>query len=84
MAKLIVGQYVLLNQLYKDSKENTQFLVIHYYNNYNKERTIKNLNLIQDINPDINWIPFEVYHITEFEEMVSSAKNLTELFRLHT
>ncbi len=46
MAKLLVGQYVLINQLYANPKENAFFLVVHTYKDYNPERTIKNLSLI--------------------------------------
>lgn len=54
MAKLLVGQYFLLNQLIKKEKQekndNTEyiFIVIHYYKDYNLERTEKNLQLVKN------------------------------------
>ena len=47
-AKLLAGQYILLNVLWNDIKieetsyaiENCIFLVVHYYDSYNSDRTI--------------------------------------------
>jgi hypothetical protein len=54
MAKLLVGQYFLLNELIKKEKEEKNddteymFVVIHYYKDYNPERTNKNLKLVEN------------------------------------
>lgn len=54
MAKLLVGQYFLLNELIKKEKEEKSddteymFVVIHYYKEYNPERTNKNLKLVEN------------------------------------
>lgn len=51
VAKLLVGQYFLLNQLIKnEEKEDIEyiFLVIHYYKDYDPKRTEKNLNLLRN------------------------------------
>jgi len=48
MAKVLVGQYVLINALHTSSREQLFFLVIHTYQDYNPQRTIKNLELINN------------------------------------
>ncbi|EDT73603.1 hypothetical protein [Clostridium butyricum] len=59
MAKLLVGQYFLLNELIKNDKEEKKkhgknddteyiFIVVHYYKDYKPERTEKNLQLVKD------------------------------------
>ncbi|WP_297522498.1 hypothetical protein [uncultured Clostridium sp.] len=74
MAKLIVGQYTLLNELCVD-KDTILFVIIHYYKDFNINRTIKNLNLIKDRTFNGGGIEFRVYNIDEFENlcMLSSA-----------
>jgi hypothetical protein len=67
-AKLIVGQYVLLNQLYDGNKEDTIFLLIHYYPNYNPERSVKNLKLINDRLYNGNGIKFCVFNENSFKD----------------
>ncbi|MCA0894028.1 hypothetical protein [Microbulbifer agarilyticus] len=49
MAKLLVGQYVLLNQLYTGLARNAHFLVVHTYNGYNVQRTLNNLALVKKL-----------------------------------
>lgn len=66
MAKLIVGQYTLLNILCKN-KENTVFIVIHYYKEYNTDRTIKNLDFLAKNIFKKDAIKFKVYNKEEFE-----------------
>lgn len=75
-AKLIVGQYVLLNQLYSDNKKDTLFLVIHYHiqgrntpneRPYNAERTIKNLIFINKNLYDGKGIKFCVFNESDFK-----------------
>lgn len=45
MAKLIVGQYILLNSL-NNFGDDSIFLIVHYYKGYNAERTNKNLGYV--------------------------------------
>jgi len=50
-AKLLVGQYVLLNELCDLPKTHVQFLVVHFYDSrtkYNPQRTINNLDLVNN------------------------------------
>lgn len=65
-AKLLVGQYCLLNKLFYEEQYapvDTVFVVVHFYDNYNPQRTIKNLNFVKDLfsNP----IPFKAFHQEE-------------------
>jgi hypothetical protein len=65
MAKLLVGQYLLLNRLYSGIPENAHFLVIHTYNNYNIQRTLNNLKLVKKA---FNLhLPFSAMHIDTLE-----------------
>jgi len=85
MAKLIAGQYALLNGMYDGNKSNTLFLVIHYYKDsqsgksYSPERTLKNLNAIQHFNPDDSWITFNAFNIEGFNNIVNESETLSEL-----
>jgi len=47
VAKIIFGQYVLLNKT-KNLPPNPFFIVIHCYKKYNVERTIKHLNYARE------------------------------------
>lgn len=48
-AKLIVGQYVLLNLLMDEElRDKSIFVVVHYYQDYNINRTIKNLKKVNE------------------------------------
>lgn len=85
MAKLLAGQYALLNGMYDGPKSNTLFLVVHYYRDcntgslYSRDRTLKNLNAIQHFNPEADWIPFNAFNIEEFEKLMSESESLEEL-----
>lgn len=67
MAKLLVGQYTLLNELYTGDKEDCTFIIIHTYKKYNPERTRKNLNLINTAVYKGNGIRFYAMHINDLE-----------------
>ena len=85
MAKLIAGQYALLNGMYGGDRTKTLFLVIHYYQDgkthalYNRDRTLKNLNAIRHFNPKANWISFNAYNIEEFQEILDNSNSLESL-----
>ncbi|WP_199054197.1 hypothetical protein [Aquitalea sp. ASV15] len=68
MAKLLVGQYVLLNQLYNQEKGKAFFLVVHTYKNYNPQRTIKNLSLINEQLYAGTGIKFGAMHIDTLQQ----------------
>ena len=71
MAKLLAGQYTLLNELYTGNKENCIFVVIHTYKKYNPERTTKNLALINSSIYQGKGIRFFAMHISELEDWVA-------------
>lgn len=68
MAKLLVGQYVLLNQLYGKDRENAFFLVVHVYRGYNSQRTLNNLHLINEQIYLGKGIKFGAMHIDALEK----------------
>lgn len=83
-AKLLAGQYALINGLFKGNRNTTLFLVVHFYKTkggkeYNASRTIKNLNAIQSFNPSADWLPFGAVTFSEFSSLVETAKTLDEL-----
>jgi hypothetical protein len=85
MAKLIAGQYALLNGMNVDCRDNTAFLVVHYYTNnktgkdYIPQRTLKNINAIQYFSNGKNWLKYNAFHIKQFRELVRNSKTTTEL-----
>lgn len=68
-AKLLVGQYVLLNQIIEDQK-NVLFVLVHYYNQYNEERTRKNLQFINEGLYKQKGIPFKAFTAESFENEI--------------
>ncbi len=78
MAKLLVGQYVLLSKLYSGIPENAHFLVIHTYRNYNVQRTLNNLKLVKKA---FNLrLPFSAMHINTLKNW--NGGNLVEFIDL--
>ncbi len=63
MAKLLAGQYVLLNQLYLGHKARAAFLLVHTYRAYNPQRSTNNLTLINRELYSGHGIPFGAIHI---------------------
>ncbi|EOR20169.1 hypothetical protein A500_18337 [Clostridium sartagoforme AAU1] len=81
MAKLIVGQYTLLNILCNSiEKSNIVFIVIHYYKDYNTKRTEKNLKLVSKAVFNDNGIRFKVFNIKEFEKICKKNKGNKDSF----
>jgi hypothetical protein len=68
MAKLLVGQYVLLNVLHTSRAKPPFFLVIHTYKNYNPSRTLHNLELVNRKLYEGNGIDFGAVHFTELSD----------------
>lgn len=81
MAKLLVGQYVLLNQL-SDIKKASFFLVVHTYKKYNPMRTIHNLSFVNQGLLDATGIPFGAVHIDRLANWGSGVASLLELLDL--
>lgn len=62
-AKLLVGQYCLLNKLFDEDsyeKSDVVFVVVHYYKNYAPERTLKNLGFVKGLFEDP--ITYQAFH----------------------
>lgn len=67
MAKVLVGQYLLLNQFRNEVLTDPIFLVVHTYSNYEPERTIKYLEHVKDKVLQGKGMPFGVIHINTFK-----------------
>lgn len=86
-AKLLAGQYALLNGMYNGDHSDILFLVVHFYKTttkggvkeYSPVRTMKNLNAIQNLNPQIVWMPHVAVTFSQFESIVSKADSVEEL-----
>lgn len=81
-AKILAGQYILLNLLYKEkknlniSKNNCIFLVIHCFKNYNPKRTEKNLKLLKNkLNISIDFMVFHQEDISNWQELINKIDN---------
>lgn len=77
-AKLIVGQYVLLNELLTEP-EKYLLVILHYYKGYNTERTLHNLNLVNNQLYQGRGLRFRVFLPDEFMQLLQ-RKNYLELF----
>lgn len=75
MAKLLVGQYVLLNELHKSRTGKEFFLVVHFYKNYNVQRTLKNLKMINRKLFNNNGMNFGSIH---FDDIGDNIKNFND------
>lgn len=78
MAKLIAGQYVLLNGMYDRDRSKAHFLVVHYYKDYNPERTLKNLNAVQHFGGREHWISYSAFYIDDFARMIGETACMEE------
>jgi hypothetical protein len=77
MAKLLVGQYVLLNALHDQGKEPSFFLVVHTYRGYNVRRTLDNLEFVNRRLFSGNGVPFGMIHLDELKAW--DGGNMNEL-----
>jgi hypothetical protein len=85
MAKLLAGQYALLNGLCKADRAQTLFLVVHYYidkqNNdkpYTAHRSIKNFHAIQSFAPGPNWLPYQAINMKDMRELIVESRDLAD------
>lgn len=84
MAKLIVGQYTLLNQLYIKNAKMPLFVVVHYYNQntnnpYNPHRTTKNLSFVKNSLFPVKGIPFAAFNIASFASLLNDLNTIEQL-----
>jgi hypothetical protein len=77
-AKLLVGQYVLLNQLYPHSEPPPFFLVVHLYKGYNPRRTVRNLSLVNQQLYGGKGCEFGAVHFSEFADCGKDFDHLLE------
>ena len=82
MAKVLVGQYVLINALQNNEKENFCYLVVHTFNNYNPQRTLFNLAFVNQQIFSNEGIPFGAIHLNTLKEW--SGGNMEQLVALFT
>ncbi|MDN4053694.1 hypothetical protein QPK32_11450 [Massilia sp. YIM B02763] len=85
MAKLLAGQYALLNGLCREDRQRTLFLVVHYYidkknNNkpYTAHRTIKNLHAIQSFAPKTDWLPYNAINIEDMRGVIAASRDIAD------
>lgn len=84
-AKLLAGQYALINGLFDGERDKTLFLVVHFYKSlrsqkeYTASRTLKNLNAIRSFNSKANWLPYAAINFSEFSEILSMSQSIEEL-----
>lgn len=81
MAKLLVGQYVLLNELYTPRPKSTVFLVLHTYKNYNPDRTLQNLRLVNQQLYAGEGLYFGASHLSVIETCERDVRSVLEAFR---
>ena len=81
MAKVVCGEYVLLNLLYEWTKgKKPIFVIIHYYNKYNSERTVKSLNIIdKKLLNNEKKIPFVVFSEAEWNNFIEKINDVVDL-----
>jgi len=77
MAKFLVGQYVLLNQLISENKSDYCFLIVHTYKDYNIDRTLNNLNFINKRLYNNRGLKFGVIHFENISNI--SGLNIQSL-----
>lgn len=65
MAKLLVGQYVLLNILHTEQRLKPFFLIVHTYKRYNPLRTVRNLQVVNENLFAGNGMSFGALHVDQ-------------------
>lgn len=81
-AKVIAGQYLLINELSGHTKDNAIFICIHFYKDYNPERTDNNLNLINENIYGGNAIPHKSFTFENFKSLCSHADTVKKLISI--
>ncbi len=68
MAKVLIGQFTLLNLLIPDNEKNNYiFIVIHMYKKYNIDRTLKYLNFLKSKLFNNKIIEYKIIHYKELQ-----------------
>ena len=79
-AKLLIGQYVLLSVFEKKPRDKVLFVVVHYYDKYNADRTMKNLQFIATSVLAEQALPFVAIHEDDLWPLLDGARSLEELW----
>lgn len=81
MAKVVTGQYVILNGILdrEKNKQSCIFVIIQCYEGYNPSRTEKHLKFINKSVLREKGIPYKAYTKEEFIEICESVGNTEEL-----
>lgn len=78
-AKIIVGQYFLLNGLYKKDRDKAFFVVIHCHTDkgrdYNPQRTMNNLKAAQALSGSECWISYNALHLNDVRSLVEQSED---------
>lgn len=82
MAKVLVGQYVLINALQGPEKERSFFIVVHTYKKYNPQRTLSNLAFVNQQFFANAGVPYGVIHLNSLKQW--SGGNVEQLVALFT
>ena len=80
-AKLLIGQYVLLNLFYRGGRNKTLFLVVHYYKGYNAERTRKHFEFVAREVLQRKALPFVVFGKQDFFSLWSASRTGESVWR---
>lgn len=79
-AKLLIGQYVLLSVFEKKPRHKVLFVVVHYYDKYNPDRTVKNLQLVAASVLAEQALPFLALHESDLWPLLDGARSLEEVW----
>lgn len=88
-AKLIAGQYLLINLLRNSLSKRSaktfnrlnkpmRFIVIHFFNKYNPDRSFNNMRLVNNEALATTGIPFGSIHYITYIDQVSNFTSLAE------
>ncbi len=81
VAKMLVGQYILLNHLSGQSLTNPFFLVVHTHKSYNISRTLKNLDFVDRNILGGKGMPFGAVHLSSLSNWTGGMPGFLELVR---
>ncbi|MDE3243080.1 MAG: hypothetical protein KGO52_10215 [Nitrospirota bacterium] len=79
-AKLLIGQYILLSVFEKRARDKVLFVVVHYYDKYNADRTAKNFQFIATSVLAEQALPFVALHESDLWTLLDGARSLEELW----
>ncbi len=80
-AKLLVGEYILLNELIQNASKfcSTYMLVVHFYKNFNPSRTANLLSYLNDKLYAGHGMPFSVLSWPQLNSMICESASVDSL-----